>query len=1017
MVETTEETWAADGTEREIGLDDTVSGGARPPADVGAGPEVLGRYVILGRLGAGAMGVVHAAYDPELDRRVALKLVLADGSNGTDASQGRARLLREAQALAKLSHPNVVTIHDVGAVGEQVWIAMELVRGRTLTKWCAQADGERRSWREVIEVMTAAGAGLRAAHEAGLLHRDFKPDNVMVGEDGRVRVMDFGLARTRKDDAAQTEEIHDSVDPESPLALEMTRAGAIVGTPAYMAPELLHGEDASAASDQFSFCVTLWEALFGERPFAGGSLIELLSAVVEGRIRDPQRRHGVPRWLEQTCRRGLATDPSGRWPSMDALLAALRRGRARSRWRRGIVAVGVVGLGLAGVSVEQRYELAQREEACTSAGMAIDELWNEEASRHVRAGLEATGLAYASETADKVLPRIDARAQAWREARTEVCLDATVRETLNDVAYDRATWCLDERHAQIAALVEQLERADKTVAQRATSAAAALRSVQPCRDHDLLARLGDPPQHDREQVRALREDLSRAEVAAWSGKYEEGLSIARPALARALELGWPPLVALAHLRVGDLEDRTAEYEAATSSLEDAYFEASRAGAPEVAAAAASRLVFVIGDHRADAKGAQLWVRITRLELDRKGAGVDDPVRADLLKSLSSVRHAAGDLEGATEPAEQALEIWERTLGPEDPNVATGLISLGEIQHASGAYKEAVESFGRALSIYENALGPGHPDVASALDNLASATLARGEHARAVELYERALEIREQALGPDHDHVATTLNNLAITYDTAGDLPRAKKLYARALGTWERSIGPEHPQVGMCLFNIAALELSAGELGPSREHLDRALAIFEKGPETANLGVAYTLSGQLAEREGNAEAFESDTRRAAEILERVLGPDHPFLASALDSLARQHREKGEREQARALYQRALDIYTKTNGPDHADRAFPLLGLAKLALAQAHAAEAVEAAEEAVRVRQGEGIAPDLVAEASFDLARALWAEGADPVRALELANDSARTYADADPSHAKERAEVEAWIESHRPKPR
>src|SRR5690349_17448959 len=205
----------------------------KPPQDLREPGDTVGRFVVLQRLGEGGMGVVYTAYDPELDRKVAIKLLKS-------AEEGHARLLREAQAMARLQHPNVIAVHDVGTLpGNRVFVAMELVAGATLRGWLKAAP---RAWREVIAIMRQAGVGLAAAHDAGLVHRDFKPDNVLVGDDGRVRVMDFGLARLGAADPELSSGSHDT----GPLSTPLTMAGTVVGTPAYMAPELFKGTSAEA---------------------------------------------------------------------------------------------------------------------------------------------------------------------------------------------------------------------------------------------------------------------------------------------------------------------------------------------------------------------------------------------------------------------------------------------------------------------------------------------------------------------------------------------------------------------------------------------------------------------------------------------------------------------------------------------------------------------------------------------------------------------------------------------------
>jgi hypothetical protein len=306
--------------DRPVGVGWTGVAGAAQGAEVEPLPYPvgarLGRYEIDGILGVGGMGVVYAGRDPGLNRRVAIKLLRpnADGA----ATSLRARLAREAQAMARLSHPNVINVFEIDAHGEQVFVVMELIDGVTLRNWLREKE---RSWREIVRVFVAAGQGLAAAHAAGIVHRDFKPDNVLVAFTGKVAVTDFGLARMGADD------IEPSASPASPAAaLDATRTfpGRLVGTPGYMAPEQLRGQPAEVGSDVFSFCVSLYEALCGGRPYYGRSLAELGVQMGAGPPEIPRTRR-VPSWLHRIVARGLAPRPEDRFGSMDELLGRLRR--------------------------------------------------------------------------------------------------------------------------------------------------------------------------------------------------------------------------------------------------------------------------------------------------------------------------------------------------------------------------------------------------------------------------------------------------------------------------------------------------------------------------------------------------------------------------------------------------------------------------------------------------------------------------------------------------------------------
>ncbi|MEZ4384368.1 MAG: protein kinase [Nannocystaceae bacterium] len=329
-------------------------------------PVKIGRYTVVRPIGAGGMGVVYAAYDEELDRRIAVKLLRA-GSSEHD----RARLLREAQAMAKLSHPNVVTVHEVGTFEDQVYVAMEFVRGQNLRDWLGEGP---HPWRAIVDRFVLAGRGLAAAHDVGLVHRDFKPANVLVGDDGRIVVSDFGLVRATGGPPSAEELAHASqvtATTASALDTSLTMTGTIMGTPAYMSPEQHLGRVTDARSDQFSLCVALYEALYGRHPFPGETLHDLAMAVTEGALREPPRDGKAPSWVGRVIVRGLARDPDARWPTIDALLEELARDPERAwRVRRNaaliVTAVVAVIAGLIWL-VQERSEAASIAAAAEAA--------------------------------------------------------------------------------------------------------------------------------------------------------------------------------------------------------------------------------------------------------------------------------------------------------------------------------------------------------------------------------------------------------------------------------------------------------------------------------------------------------------------------------------------------------------------------------------------------------------------------------------------------------------------------
>ena len=429
-------------------LAQTATAPARPAVVGSQLDSVLGRYRLERELGAGGMGVVHAAFDPDLERTVALK-VLRHASD--DAS---ARLLREARAMAKLSHPNVITIFEVGTAAGRDYIAMELIDGETLAGW---VRGARLGWRDIVAAFVAAGRGLAAAHGAGLVHRDFKAQNVLRAKDGRILVTDFGLA-CATDAPIEGESRERAPGSPSDRSGTLTATGTLIGTPAYMAPEQWTGGAIGPATDQFSFCVGLWEAVAGERPFRGATLDELRATVLAGPDKLDDER--VPRPLRAILRRGLAIDPARRWPDTSALLAALQRVLRRRRRVLGAAAVVALAGGVVAFAVIPRGATPA---GCPPSALDPDQVWparvaaelatrggdgvklldhDTKAWRDVRRSACAAPLAVRSTKLaclDAVMARIDATVRAVRSEHGPIDGEAAAAELVEPSVCDRAT--------------------------------------------------------------------------------------------------------------------------------------------------------------------------------------------------------------------------------------------------------------------------------------------------------------------------------------------------------------------------------------------------------------------------------------------------------------------------------------------------------------------------------------------------------------------------------------------------
>jgi tetratricopeptide (TPR) repeat protein/predicted Ser/Thr protein kinase len=931
--------------------DDTIADAERPTARISGDEKPLdrgatvGRYVVLSKLGAGGMGIVYAAYDPELDRKVALKLLRAEGT-GTRASEGRTRILREAQALAKLSHPHVVAIHDVGTHGEQVFLAMEFVEGKTLGEWAKEAG---RSWREKLRAIVDAGRGVAAAHAAGLLHRDLKPENVMVGNDGRVRVMDLGLARAVVGPEVPAKEASAVKPTEDALAASLTRAGAVMGTPAYMAPEQHLGLETDARADQFSLCVTAWEVFYGERPFGGDTLAALAFQVTQGRIRPPPRDAKVPSWIERVLRRGFAAQPDSRWPTVDALLVALGRGQARRRARLATAALGVLVAVIAAGDAARRRDLALREQQCDAVAEAIDEVWGEDARRHMHDGLAATGVATAELTAEKVAFWLDRYADRWRSQRRSTCMHETVDEDLVPELADKAQWCLEDRRLALAALVDTLTRADAQLVHEAVPLAAGLASPDACADTVWLAGQPVPPDAAaRQRAASVRAELARAEALGAAGSLGEASMIAETAVAAAAG-GWPPLASAALRVKGELDALQGSYADAEASLTDAYMIAARAGAWETAAEAAIALVDVVGVARARHSTGREWSEHAAVALAHAG-DVLALRRADRATTLAVLEQEEGHFARARELHDEALEIRGAALGRAHPAYAESLANLASATLALGDLPRAKNLHAHSLEIREATLGAEHPDVAESLNKLAMVHGELGEYAAAEALLQRGIAIQEKVVGPDHPTVAITLNNLAMVREAHGEHAGAMQAHERALAIKERVFGERHPRVANTLNNLALLQQELGEHARARELHERALSIWE---------TAY-------------------------------GPDHPDVAMSLTNLGHIDLASGDLVRAEARYARALDIRERTLGEAHLLLGSPLSGLAEIRLAQGRPGDALQLAERALQVRE-RGAPPVDLAETRFVVAQALWESGEDRPRALVLARQAEAAY--------------------------
>ncbi|WP_164021330.1 tetratricopeptide repeat protein [Pyxidicoccus trucidator] len=976
-----------------------------PDAPPQAGARV-GRYVLLRRVGEGGMGVVFAAYDPDLDREVALKL-LKPGAV-TDA-EARGRLVREAQALARLSHPNVVTVHDVGLDGDTVFLAMELVRGRTLRHWLAEAP---RPWREVLARFLQAGQGLAAAHAVGLVHRDFKPDNVLLGDDGQVRVTDFGLARL----APAEPGTEHGPTPEAPPGEGDTLAGVRQGTPAYMSPEQWRGQRADARGDQFSFCVALYEALFGQRPFAGDTAGARLQALRDGRVTPPPRGSRVPRAVRDAVLRGLATEPAARHPSLDALLSRLESAPRARRWRQ---AAAALALGVS-ASAAVGFALARGNTArmCTGLEARLEGTWDAAHRARLEQRFRQGALPSPGDAFESTARALDAYAQALVAQERQSCEDTRVRHAQSERLMDLRAACLDGRRQALRVLVELLATGEQEALTRAPEAARQLPSLAACADRDALARVEPLPQapEARGRLAALGQELDGLRVQGAAGFHARALPPLEAVVEELRGLEHRPTLARALLLLGELRGTAGSFASAREVLEEAVRVAEAGHDDETAAHAWNRLLYTEAEGLGLAKEAERTARMAEAAVERLGSEASLEVAAELHRVLGSLSYRQGEYARALAESSQSLALLEQARGPRDVALADVLIGMGQALNALGRYAEAEQHHARALALVEAVYGLEHPLRAAHLNNVATALRLQGKVAEAVARYGEALALGERHLGAEHASTSMIRVNLGDALSRQGQLAQALPHYERALASLRRQGDAGRLRVANVLLSLGNARMDLGQLVQAEAAYREALTLQEAqlGPRHPDVALSRNNLGWVAMDAGRLKEARAHFEAAHALWETTLGSSHPKVASALYSLG--HVELRLRRVGPALVhlRRALEVREQALGPEH-PRVAQTLGLLGEALVEdGQLREAREPLERAVALSAKVELAPPERARALFALARVLWPSRGERPRALALAREALEAYASGAPVYAPRAREVQAWLSAHGP---
>ncbi len=931
-------------------------------------PVRIGRFAVLRRLGEGAMGLVYSAYDEELDRKVAVKVLRRRGHGDT---QGQSRMLREAQALAKLSHPNVVAIYEVGWFGDTLFLAMEFIEGRTVRQWLAETP---RSWREVVQVYMEAGRGLAAAHAAGMVHRDLKPDNILVGKDGRVRVVDFGLARRSGPEVV--------IDPRRPLVSQVsglfdishTQAGSLVGTPAYMPLEQLESGEVDARSDLFSFCVSLFEGLYGWRPFSGDDPEAIRLAIRDGAPVAPSRDAAVPARVHKVVLAGLAADRDDRPGSMHELLAALRAAidLPRRIWLGilGTLSVASLVVGFIGAAALQR---GNNTEVCTGASARLIGVWDEPARAALQHAVLASGLSYAPDTWVRLEAQLDRYTAAWTTVHTEACL-AHHRGEQPETLLSRRMTCLDDRLTEVRALVDALRTADRTAIERAVQATEAVSTLDRCSSVPLLLAQSSAPSTEVDAAAtALRDRIARVKATEGTGHYAVALTQLEAVVTDAQALGYAPVLAPALHRRASIQERMGDYAGAETSDFAALSAAEAASDDGLRAQIATALVHITGTRLQRFDEALHLSALAQAILHR--VGEDPQLGVQILSNTGNVHYLRGALPEARASLEQALALGERSFGTDDSRLVPSLSSLGNVAYAEARPADALAYYRRGLAIWERSLGPEHPRLVALLNNIVAAASSdpASQPLAAASAY-RAVALAERALGPEHPETLAALSSLGQTLILQKQPGPAEPVMRRVLAAHERALGPDHPEV----------------LGDCHD-LTMALIGQHRVPEAMQLGERLYTTWQRTR--DSPENFES-------------------LAALMFDIGFEAEALGKIDEARTFYSRAVEVQPATH-PEEPTFASAAWKLGVFELDAGDPSRALLTLREAFTASRTITREVDAVTRAAIelDLARALWLTRDKPA-AKKHATAARAELAELGDIGRPQLLRVDAWLAAH-----
>lgn len=648
----------------------------------------------------------------------------------------------------------------------------------------------------------------------------------------------------------------------------------MVGTPAYMAPEQFAKEPVGPATDQFAFCVALWEALAGSRPFAGTTQAELARSVLQGNRCAAPSRSRVPPRIRRALDRGLSRDPNARWPSMDALVGALQ---SQGWWRIPIAVAGACGVGVAAWFGWTGYAEARLIAACEQEADAVEEVWNEGRRTGLRASLLNRESSYANWVAQRVIPWIDEEAAAWADSARDACVTRNRGRTWSQDVEERSAWCLQQRRKELDSRIRALEEGEDNAISSAVARLGTSEGAQLCaREAELLLRV--PPLEIRERTDEVQADVAEALGLSRKGDHERAEAVARRALTKADDAQWLPSSVKARYALASALSRGGDLVAGRRELEQSFFEAKEAGEHRLAVVIGTRLEHLVGYLLGERAEAGNWSREVEMLLDL----VPDKSGELLTGHLNAAALLArmdGEYQRVAELQERILRMKVEARGPRHIDVAQAANNLGNTYHLQGEEEQALMLHTLALEIRIEAFGWQHASTAESLNALGNVTRALGDRRQARALIESAHDIEAELLGPRSSRISMYLMNLAKIDRVEGRMGEAIHKLERAVAINEEALGTDHHDTARVIGALAWIQQEVGRYREAAQLAERALASLQlHGASPDIVGVAReTLAISLWE-------IDSDRERAVDLAQRAR-EDFVSVGAANDDVAR------------------------------------------------------------------------------------------------------------------------------------